>query len=137
MGGSGVQIGELAKRAGVSIDTVRLYERRGLLARAARSDGGFRLFAPEVLGQIHFIKEAQGIGLSLDEIRELLTVGGGADECRRVSELLQAKLSELDIRIKAMRGFRRTLNSHLHSCERELKQRGKDAQCPVVKIKRA
>lgn len=73
-------------------------------------------FADEAIGQINFIKEAQAIGLSLDEISELLTVGRGADECRHVSELLQAKLAELDGRIKAMRDFRRTLNSHLDSC---------------------
>lgn len=102
MAQSEVRIGELASQTGVSIDTVRYYERIGLLARAARTGGGFRRFTPEAAERIRFIKHAQDIGLSLDEIRTLLSVGGGASECLRVSELLQSKLAELDERIKAM-----------------------------------
>ena len=137
MSQSELRIGELAARAGVSIDTVRYYERQRLLPRAARSEGGFRLFTPEAIERICFIKQAQEIGLSLGEIRELLTVGGGANECQRVSDLLRAKLKELDGRIKTMRDFRRTLATHLQECERELSEKGRAAQCPVVTIRRA
>ena len=59
MNGSGIQIGDLAKRAGVTVDTVRFYERRKLLPSASRLGGGFRLFAPEVVERIRFIKQAQ------------------------------------------------------------------------------
>src|SRR5258707_10331124 len=97
------RIGELAARSGVSIDTIRYYERRRLLPRASRLPGGFRVFGPEAVGRIRFIKQAREIGLSLDEIRELLTDGGGADKCRRVCELLRAKLEDIDQRIKTMR----------------------------------
>jgi DNA-binding transcriptional MerR regulator len=93
--------------------------------RAARTGGGFRLFTPEAVERIRFIKQAQEIGLSLGEIRELLTVEGGANECQRVSDLLRAKLAELDDQIKAMRDFRRTLSSHLQEYERELNEKGK------------
>jgi MerR family mercuric resistance operon transcriptional regulator len=84
------------------------------------------------LERIRFIKQAQGIGLSLDEIRELLTDGGGSGKCRRVSELLRAKLDELKTRIKTMQNFRRTLARHLTACERELKEKGNAAECPVI-----
>src|SRR5215213_9083058 len=131
MSQSELRIGELASRSGVSVDTVRYYERRRLLPGAARTTGGFRLFKPEAVERIRFIKHAQEIGLSLDEIKGLLTAGGGDAECRRVSDLLRVKLAELDERIRAMRKFRRTLAEHLEECEHELSEKGRAAQCPV------
>ena len=77
-----LRIGELATRAGVSIDTIRYYERRRLLPRAERSRGGFRLYTPETVDRLRFIKQAQEIGFSLDEIGDLLATGDAA-ECRR------------------------------------------------------
>ena len=126
------RIGEIAARAGVSVDTVRYYERRRLLPRAARTAGRFRVFSPETVERLRFIKQAQEIGLSLEEIKELLADGGGAEKCRRVSELLRAKLEEIDRRIKTMRSFRRILGRHLAACERELDEKGKAAECPIV-----
>jgi DNA-binding transcriptional MerR regulator len=128
---SALRIGEIALRSGVSIDTVRYYERRKLLPAAARSEGGFRLFAPETVERVRFIKLAQELGFSLDEIAELLT-SGGADECRRVRDHLKIKLTEVDERIRSMQDFRRTLARHLAACERELSRRKKDAVCPVL-----
>ena len=126
-----LRIGELATRAGVSIDTIRYYERRRLLPRAERSRGGFRLYTPETVDRLRFIKQAQEIGFSLDEIGGLLATGG-ATECRKVRDLLRAKLEDVDTRIEAMRKFRRSLASHLAACDRELKERGDAARCPVV-----
>ncbi|MBS1806621.1 MAG: heavy metal-responsive transcriptional regulator [Acidobacteria bacterium] len=126
-----LRIGELATRSGVSIDTVRYYERRNLLPRAVRSAGGFRLFPCESVERVRFIKQAQELGLSLDEIRRLLTTGG-VQECQRVRDILRAKLTELDERMKMMRSFRRTLSQHLTACEKELNERGGKAQCPVL-----
>lgn len=131
MNSSALRIGEVALRAGVSIDTVRYYERRRLLPAAPRTEGGFRLFAPETVERVRFIKQAQELGFSLDEIGELLTTGG-ANECRRVRDHLKVKLTELDERILLMREFRRLLSRHLAACEKELDEHGKAAQCPVV-----
>lgn len=129
-----LQIGELAKRAGVSIDTLRYYEKVKLLPRPARSSGGFRLFVPEHIERVRFIRQAQELGFSLDEIRGLLATGG-AEECRRVRNLLKRKLSELDERLKAMKNFRRVLTHHLSACESELKQHSDSAYCPVLPLK--
>lgn len=74
----GLRIGEVAKRAGVSIDTLRYYEKVRLLPRPSRSSGGFRLFAPEHVERVRFIKQAQQLGFSLDDIRGLLASGGAA-----------------------------------------------------------
>ena len=126
-----LRIGEVASRTGVSIDTLRYYEKRRLLGRAKRSSGGFRLFAHEAVERVLFIKQAQQLGFSLAEIGELLAIGG-AEECRKVRDLLQRKLTELDDRLKAMKSFRRVLTKHLAACEGELKQHGELACCPVV-----
>jgi DNA-binding transcriptional MerR regulator len=128
---SGIQIGDLAKRAGVTVDTVRFYERRRLLPPAPRSGGGFRLFGPDVVERIRFIKQAQELGLTLDEIKGLLTTGG-AGECRRVRDLLSKKIGELDGKMTAMKDFRRTLERHLSACKLELETHGDSACCPVV-----
>jgi DNA-binding transcriptional MerR regulator len=131
------RIGEVAARSGVSIDAVRFYERKKLLPLAPRTQGGFRLFPLETIERVRFIKQAQFLGFSLDEIAKLLTTGGAA-ECQQVHNLLRAHLAELDERMRLMREFRRTLSLHLAECERELKEHGKAAQCPVVvKISRA
>jgi DNA-binding transcriptional MerR regulator len=133
MARAGLRIGELAERAGVSVDAVRYYERRRLLPRAARTEGGFRLFGPEAVRRIRFIKQAQALGFSLEEIEKLLAGRGrGAKECRGVRDLLRAKLAELDERLKAMKDFRRTLAGHLAECESELEEHGEAAECPVI-----
>jgi DNA-binding transcriptional MerR regulator len=126
-----LRIGEVAARAGVSVDTVRFYERRRLLPRAPRTGGGFRLFRPEAVERIRFIKQAQEIGPSLGEVGELLAEGGAA-ECRRVRNLLRAKLEEMDKKIAARRAFRRTLARHHEACEKELSKRGNGAKCPAL-----
>ena len=126
-----LRIGEVAARAGVSIDAVRYYERLKLLPRAGRSAGGFRLFAPESVERVQFIRQAQELGLTLEEIKGLLATGG-AEECRRVRDLLSKKIGELDSKMTAMKDFRRTLAQHLSACERELKTHGEAACCPVV-----
>lgn len=126
-----LRIGEIAARSGVSIDAVRFYERKKLLPLAPRTEGGFRLFPLETVERVRFIKQAQELGFSLDEIAELLTPGGAA-ECQQVRDMLRSKLTELDERMRLMQEFRRTLAHHLTACERELSERGKAAVCPVV-----
>lgn len=127
------RIGEVATRSGVSVDAVRYYERLKLLPRARRTSGNFRRFSPEAIERVQFIKQAQELGLTLDEIKELFATGG-ADECRRVRDLLHKKIEDLDGKMKAMRGFRRTLARHLLDCERELEAHGDAACCPVVAV---
>jgi DNA-binding transcriptional MerR regulator len=125
------RIGQVATRSGVSIDTVRYYERRRLLPTAARTANGYRIFTSEAVDRVVFIKQAQELGFSLDEIGTLLTTDGPND-CLRVHDLLDIKLIELDTRLKAIREFRRTLIRYRAECEEELKRRPDSAECPVV-----
>ncbi len=126
-----LRIGQVAERSGVSIDTVRYYERRRLLPVAPRTASGYRLFKSDSVDRVLFIKQAQDLGFSLDEISTLLTTNGMSD-CLRVHELLDGKLKELDSRMKAMREFRAKLTHYLAECEEELKKHPNSAECPVV-----
>src|SRR2546427_12959416 len=92
-----LRIGEVASRSGVSIDTVRYYERLRLLPSPPRTEGGFRVFTMDAVARVQFIKQAQELGLSLDEIKTLLMTGGGRGG-RRVRHLLRGKLKELSER---------------------------------------
>lgn len=97
---SSLRIGELASAAGVSTDAVRYYERLKILPRPSRTRAGYRLYSEEDVERLRFIKQAQSLGLSLDEVKELLPARrAGLSECERVRDLLAAKLAELDTKI--------------------------------------
>ncbi len=127
-----LKIGELASAAGVSTDTVRYYERLGLLPGASRSRAGYRLYTNADVERLRFVKQAQAFGFSLDEIKELLPGReAGLSECRRVRDLVGSKLEEIDARLAELRAFRRLLAAYFEECEQVLAgQRGE--VCPVL-----
>ena len=129
---SSVQIGEIAALADVSVDTVRYYERLKLLPTAARTSSGYRVFPVGTVERIKFIKHAQEMGLTLEEIKQLFASGGDANQCRAVSELLSEKIVHLDSKISQMQSFKEILELHLTDCKKELKKHGKEAECPVL-----
>lgn len=131
MNRSWLRIGEIAQRAGVSVGTIRYYEKRKLLPPASRSNGGYRIFAVETIERVRFIKQAQEMGFSLDDITTLLT-GGSVGACGQMRDLLQVKLLEIGERMKGLRVFERTLRRHLQACEKELARHGAEAKCPVI-----
>lgn len=129
---SALKIGELASAAGVSTDTVRYYERLGLLPRASRTRAGYRLYTNADVERLRFVKQAQAFGFSLDEIKELLPGReAGLSECRRVRDLVSTKLEEIDARLAELRAFRRLLAAYFEECEQALA--GKRGEvCPVL-----
>lgn len=130
-----IQIGVLSKRTGLSVDTIRFYERQRLLQLPRRSDGGFRLFREEDIAALQFIKSAQELGFSLDEVRELLQLrDDAAKACPKMERLLRAKLTSVDNKIAALRGIESELRSALRKCTGVLNNsRGLRAQtCPVL-----
>lgn len=131
MSAASLKIGELAIESGVSIDTVRYYEKRRLISSTARTSGGYRLFASETVERIKFIRNAQELGFSLAEIGVLLRAEN-AEECEYVHELLKIKFDELDRQIKKMKSFRKTLGMYIAACEEELAAKKSAAHCPVV-----
>lgn len=128
-----LRIGELAAASGLTRDALRYYERQGLLPRSNRTSGGFRVYDATAVDRIHFIKQAQSHGLTLKEIRDLVSYqsNGGPGRCRRVRNLLAKKLAELDRRRRELDAFTRTLAEYLEMCDQAL-ERTADVDCPVV-----
>ena len=127
------RIGELAAETDLSRDTLRYYERLGVIAQPKRSQGGFRLYGRDAVEQIRFVKQAQSLGLALGEIRTLRSLSGAkaVARCRQVQPILRARLREIDVRLADLRAFRRSLYRSLEDCERRLAG-DPDAPCPVV-----
>lgn len=126
------RIGEVSALTGVSVDTVRYYERRLLLPLALRTPGGYRVFTQETIERLRFIREAQEIGFSLNEIMQLFLTRGSVYECQNVQNLLLRKLKDLEKRMTQIRAFKKILGHHLAMCEAELKTHGDEAACPVL-----
>ena len=109
-----LKAGELAARAGVGVQTLHYYERLGLLPKPARSPANYRLYPPEALRRVQFIKKAQAVGFTLEEIKQILAFQKpGAIRCRGVAELGEKRLRELDARLEMLQAFRRLLAAAL------------------------
>jgi DNA-binding transcriptional MerR regulator len=127
-----LKIGELASAAGVNRNIIIIYEQRNLLPCAGRTRGGYRLYREEDIERLRFIRQAQALGFSIDEIRELLPEpGAGLAECRRVRDRLRSRLEEMDAQLAEVRSFRRTLVAYLEECEAALTGKRGDT-CPVL-----
>ncbi|MBE1277594.1 Zn(2+)-responsive transcriptional regulator [Enterovibrio baiacu] len=113
-----LQIGQLAKRAGVSGDTLRFYEKVGLLQPASRSESGYRLYDEDAVSRIHFILKAKRIGLTLEEIQELLDIRLEASQhsCAEVKGITQKKLNEIDQKIAELTQIRIALKKLNDAC---------------------
>ena len=122
---SAFTIGRLARTAGVHVETIRYYQRRGLLATPRKPPGGIRLYPAESLEQLHFIKRAQELGFALRDIRELLALGSG--HCRDTRRLAEAHLADVDQRLRDLARMRRTLARLIRKCHN-----GHEQACPIV-----
>lgn len=114
-------IGEVARRTGAPAGAIRFYERQGLITPPPRSNGGYRLYPDRTVDEIRFIKTAQGIGFTLEEIHDILRLGrGGRMPCDRVVIACRTHLAEIDRRmheLKALRGrFSKTLKLAKAEC---------------------
>jgi DNA-binding transcriptional MerR regulator len=121
----GCRSGELARRAGVSADTLRHYERRGLLPAARRTPNGYRLYPAEALERVRLIQKALSLGFTLEELATFLRIrGGGRPPCRNVHRTAVERLSELDGRIEELTRLWEGLRSIVASWEESLRQSG-------------
>lgn len=111
-------ISKAARAAGVGVETVRFYERRNLIVRPSKPpDGGFRRYPPETIERIRFIRQAQGLGFSLREIEELLSLRADpASDCGQVRERAVAKLGDVQRKIGELQRFRRALEELIAAC---------------------
>ena len=113
--------GQLAHLAGVSTDTLRYYERRGLLPLPPRSDGGYRLYPAAALRRVLLVRRALALGLSVKELAALLRVrDAGGVPCRNARQVLATKLETLDVRLRELQALRRTLRATLSDWDARL-----------------
>jgi MerR family copper efflux transcriptional regulator len=122
-------IGQVARLSGVGVETVRFYEREGLLQEPARRASGYRQYSEEAIKQIRFIKRAQQLGFSLKEILELLTLRVDAEtECSQAKERAAAKLAEVERKIVELQQMRQALLRVVSLCSEESPK----SRCPML-----
>lgn len=120
---------QVARQAGVNAQTLRYYERRGLLPEPRRSESGHRAYGPQAVRIVRFVKRAQELGFSLDDIEVLLHLaGGGPDSCASVRALAGDKIDELEAKIAHLVAMRDSLRSLMTTCDRPRT----DRECPLL-----
>jgi DNA-binding transcriptional MerR regulator len=127
-----LKIGELASKSGLSRDTIRFCEREALLPQPQRTPAGYRLYDPDVVARLSFIKQAQTLGFSLTEIRDLLDGFHDESECRYVASLISQKIAELDQKVREIQTLRSTLSTYLTECTAALANGRAQEGCPVL-----
>ncbi|MGH7040928.1 MAG: MerR family transcriptional regulator [Acetobacteraceae bacterium] len=127
MNQDGIAIGELSRRTGCNIETVRYYERIGLLPKPSRR-GTYRRYDREDVGRLAFVRRARELGFTLDEIRALLALAtGGQEACADVREIAATHLAAIQTKIVDLQAMERALAQAVHTCDA-----GRMAECPVI-----
>lgn len=122
-------IGKLAKQGRVNLETIRYYERRGLLPEPPRTDSGYRVFSANDVRRIRFIKRAQELGFSLKEIQELLALRiDPGSSCAEIRQRTEAKIADIDEKIRTLKAMKRALARLTNACS----GRGPVSDCPIL-----
>ncbi len=125
-----MRIGELARKAGVGVETVRFYEREGLLQEPPRRESGYREYSPETLVRLRFIRHAKALGFSLPEIQGLLSLRRSETPCGEVQQRIQAKIEDVHEKIRSLQQIETLLKELAASCGA-----GNGAgDCPVLDV---
>jgi len=124
--GKPLTIGYLARAAEVNVETVRYYQRVGLIQEPQRPQAGYRVYPPEAVDRLKFIKRAQQLGFSLKEITELLELGDG--HCADVRVRAEEKRAHIDQQIKDLKNLRKTLDILIKACQTD----NDTVHCPIV-----
>ena len=127
---SALTIGKLAKQVDLSVETLRYYERLGLIAPQQRSEAGYRLYRPDAVRRLRFIRRAQALGFSLGEVAELLALSGNPDaSAGEVKALTQAKIADIEQRIRDLERMRDALSGLAEHCPGH---RATTVDCPIL-----
>ncbi len=128
-------IGDVSRQTGLSVHTIRFYEAEGLLREATRTNSGYRIFSPQTVEELKFIRKAQELGFSLDEIRELLVLKDrSTSACSHVKSLVEEKLASVRMKLRELLAMEKDLKGVLAECRRQLKRHhpGGEGRCPVL-----
>jgi len=123
-----LSIGRIAKLAGVGVDTIRFYERRGLLNQPDRTDAGYPKYSAEVVSLLEFIRRAKALGFSLEEITSLLQLQDHGGPKASVKDITHRKLSEIDTKIDDLQRMRKVL----HQLNNDCSGTGDINGCPII-----
>lgn len=131
--GKSITIGQVARRSGLTPKAIRLYERRGLLKAAERTESGYRTYSQRDLELLRFIRQAKALGLRLDEVREIIDLQReGAQPCGKVLDLVDGHIREIDRTMADLRGLRKAL-SGARDAARAGNSRGEEAVvCRII-----
>ncbi|MGH7923175.1 MAG: MerR family transcriptional regulator [Candidatus Binatus sp.] len=122
-------IGQVAKAADVHVETLRYYERRGLVPKPPRSISSYRDYPENTVHRVRFVRHAQALGFSLGEIRELLSLRAAPKaRCADVKRQADTKLREIEIKIQALRSMHRALTALVSQCDGKLPA----SECPIL-----
>lgn len=122
-------IGEVARRVGIGVETVRFYEREGLVASPPRSASGYRIFPEEAVDRLRFVRRAKELGFTLDQIRTLLDLRAQTHSpCAEVRRLAAAQLADVEARLAALRAIARELGALIESCDAV----NEGSNCPIL-----
>lgn len=126
---SGLKSGQLAKQAGVNVETLRYYERRGLIQEPPRRESGYRIYPTSSIDRLRFIKGAQELGFTLDEIKELLALKvDGRASSGGVRERALNKVTQIDSKIGALTQMRNALSDLIDKCDGN----HPTSECPIL-----
>jgi MerR family transcriptional regulator, mercuric resistance operon regulatory protein len=124
-----MRTGQVAEQAGVNVQTLRYYERRGLLPEPSRRESGYRVYGPDAVRTVRFIKRAQQLGFHLSDAESLLALAaGGPESCDAARELADEKIAELDRRIADLIAMRESLGRLAATCAKPRAER----ECPLL-----
>lgn len=125
----GLTIGQVAKKAQVNIETIRYYERQGLIPSPPRRESGYRQYPDGTVARVQFIKRAQDLGFSLKEISELLSLQVGPDAtCGDVKKMADGKLVEIEGKIHSLERMKAALTRLVQTCEESRQAE----ECPIL-----
>lgn len=114
-----LKIGDVSKRSGVGVEALRFYEKSGLLDKPSRTYGGYRVYGEDVLERLAFIKQAQALGFSLEEIRRIVEdARKGQSPCDEVREIVRRRMEELDARLRELQRHRKELKATLEEWDK-------------------
>ncbi len=127
---SGIAIGKLAERAATKVQTIRYYEEIGLIRPFSRTEGGHRLYGPEDVKRLKFIRHARELGFGIDMIRELLTLSDTPEtSCSAADAIARAQLEQVEIRLEKLKALRKELRRMVEECAHD-----RVSQCRVIEI---
>ncbi|MFC4324252.1 MerR family transcriptional regulator [Litchfieldia salsa] len=125
----GLTISKVAKQSNINLETVRYYEKRGLIPEPPRSESGYRIYSTDIVDRIKFIKRAQELGFTLNEIEELLLISEGGHNALTVKNFTTEKIKEVNEKINDLIQIKNTLEDLLRDCPADGTPTSK---CPII-----